>query len=285
MLEKLNLPVAINGTLEEGAKIIYCLEGDMQETVNIREYIDIFKRRKWIVIIAILIGLAVGGYKTYKNYVSYRPTYTSTVTIRINTMKTYEQKLEAQKNKKKSSDDEQDLADLYNTYSTGSELKNQNIATSYVGLVNKAPFRKKLAAVSGVKVSELGSIVAKPSEDIPTFVDIKVVSSTPEIAQKVAQAAPEAYNQELIEIAKSDCVELVYEASTPALIPRARDLSLVKFLAVSIVAAVFLVLLVECLDTRIKTPNDVDKYWDLPLIGVIPMDDGRAKGTRDNTKN
>lgn len=257
----------------------------MQETVNIREYIDIFKRRKWIVIIAILIGLAVGGYKTYRNYVSYRPTYTSTVTIRINTMKTYEQKLEQQKSKKKSSDDEQDLADLYNTYSTGSELKNQNIATSYVGLVNKEPFKKKLAAISGFKVSELGSVVAKPSEDIPTFVDIKVVSSAPEIAQKVAQAAPEAYNQELIEIAKSDCVELVYEASTPVLIPRARDLSLVKYLAVSIVAAVFLVLLVECLDTRIKTPNDVDKYWDLPLIGVIPMDDGRAKGTRDNTKN
>ena len=92
----------------------------MQETVNIREYIDIFKRRKWIVIIAILIGLLLGGYKSYKNYVSYRPTYTSTVTIRINTMKTYEQKLEQQKKKKKNSDDEQDLADLYNTYSTGS---------------------------------------------------------------------------------------------------------------------------------------------------------------------
>lgn len=257
----------------------------MQETVNIREYIDIFKRRKWIVIIAILIGLLLGGYKSYKNYVSYRPTYTSTVTIRINTMKTYEQKLEQQKKKKKNSDDEQDLADLYNTYSTGSEIKNQNIATSYVGLVNKEPFRKKLAAVSGVKVSQLGSIVATPSEDIPTFVDIKVVSSTPEIAQKVAQAAPEAYNEELIDIAKSDCVELVYDASSPVLIPRARDLSLVKFLAVSIVAAVFLVLLVECLDTRIKTPNDVDKYWDLPLIGVIPMDDGRAKGTKDNTQN
>ncbi|MGN1032868.1 MAG: YveK family protein [Intestinibacter sp.] len=258
----------------------------MQETVNIREYIDIFKRRKWIVIIAVLIGLILGGYKSYRNYVSYRPTYTSTVTIRINTMKTYEQKLEEQKNKKKkSSDDEDDLSDLYNTYSTGSELKNQNIATSYVGLVNKEPFRKKLAAISGFKVSELGSVVAKPSEDIPTFVDIKVVSSAPEIAQRVAQAAPEAYNQELIEIAKSDCVELVYDASTPVLIPRARDLSLVKYLAVSVVAAIFLVLLVECLDTRIKTPNDVDKYWDLPLIGVIPMDDERAKGTRHNKQN
>ena len=39
-----------------------------------------------------------------------------------------------------------------------------------------------------------------------------------------------------------------------------------------------IVLLVECLDTRIKTPNDVAKYWDLSIIDVIPMDDGKAKG-------
>ena len=126
----------------------------MQETVNIREYIDIFKRRKWIVIVALLIGLLFGGYKSYRNYISYRPTYTSTVTIRINTMKEYEQKLEEQKKKKKnsmdsegSSDSTDDLASLYSTYSSGSEIKNQNIATSYVGLVNKEPFRKKLAAI------------------------------------------------------------------------------------------------------------------------------------------
>lgn len=251
----------------------------MQETVNIKEYIDIFRRRKWIVIILVLIGLALGGYKTYRNYVSYVPTYASTVTIRINTMKEYEKKLEEQKKKSSSdSSDDEDLNSLYNAYSSGSEIKNQNIATSYVGIVNKEPFRNKLAAASGVRVSQLGSITAAPSEDIPTFVDIRVVASSPEIAQKVAQAAPEAYNQELIEIAKSDCVELVYDASTPTLIPRPRDLSLVKCLMVSIVGAIFLVLLVECLDTRIKTPNDVEKYWDLPLIGVIPMDDGKTKG-------
>ena len=32
------------------------------------------------------------------------------------------------------------------------------------------------------------------------------------------------------------------------------------------------------LDTKIKTPKDVEKYWDLPLIGVIPMDDKKVKG-------
>lgn len=260
------------------------LEGKMQESVNIREYLDIFKRRKWIIVVLVLASLILGGYKTYKNYASYVPTYTSTVTVRINTMKEYEeqQAKKQEKSSKKSDDDasstsNDDVNNYYNTYSSSAEMRNQNIASSYVGLTTKEQFRKKVSAISGINMSQIGSIVATQNTEIPTFVDIKVVSNSSEIAQSVANAVPEAFNQELIEIAKVNCVEVVYEPTTPALIQRSRDLTLVKFLAVGIAMSIFLVLLVECLDTRIKTPNDVDKYWDLPLIGVIPMDDGKLR--------
>lgn len=269
----------------------------MQETVNIKEYLDIFKRRKWIIIIVILLSLAFGGYITYKNYNSYVPTYTSNVTVRINTMKEYEAELEKEKQKlkdqgnsdnsssdyssSKTSDAKSDLeqkTNLYNSYSSGAEIKNQNIASSYIGVTQKEQFRKKLSALSGIKVSQLGSIVATQNEDMPTFVDIKVVSSSPEITKKVVEAAPEAFNQELINLIKSDCVEVVYEPTTPKLIPRGKDFTLLKCLGAAIVLSIFLVLLVECLDTKIKTPKDVEKYWYLPLIGVIPMDDKKVKG-------
>ena len=75
-----------------------------------------------------------------------------------------------------------------------------------------------------------------------------------------------------------DCVEVVYDATDGQLIPRSRDITLLKALAVGVVISIFLVLLAECLDTKIKTPEDVEKYWDLPLIGTIPMDDGKSKG-------
>lgn len=260
----------------------------MQETVNIREYLDIFNRRKWIIIVLVLVSLIFGGYKTYKNYNSYVPTYTSTVTVRINTMKEYEeqQAKNKEKNNKKNEDgtsdtsnnsNNNDINNYYNSYSSSAEMRNQNIASSYVGLTAKEQFRKKVAAISGIQMSHLGSIVATQNTEIPTFVDINVVSASAEMATKVANAVPEAFNQELIEIAKVNCVEVVYEPTTPALIPRAKDRTLIKFLAVGIAISIFLVLLVECLDTRIKTPNDVDKYWDLPLIGVIPLDDGKSR--------
>ena len=171
-----------------------------------------------------------------------------------------------------------EMASLGQLQGCTAEIKNQNIASSYVGITQKEQFRKKVSALSGIKVSQLGSIVATQNEDMPTFVDIKVVASSPEITKKVVEAAPQAFNEELINLVKSDCVEVVYEPTTPRLIPRGKDFTLLKCLGVAIVLSIFLVLLVECLDTKIKTPKDVEKYWDLPLLGVIPMDDKKVKG-------
>lgn len=280
----------------------------MGETVNIREYLDIFKRRKWIIIVTILICLAFGGYKTYKNYTSYVPTYMSSVTIRINSMKSVQ---EDDKNVNvSSSDDSSDgssaggnsstsnsttnknltdeererqkqekLNSIYSAYSGSAAAANQNIATSYLGLATSQDVKKNVAALTGLKVSQIGTITAAQSDEIPQFVKMTVTCSSPEVAKQVASALPEAYNNELKRVINLDCVEVVYEATNGSLIPRSRDLTLLQALGVGIVISIFLVLLSECLDTKIKTPEDVEKYWDLPLIGTIPMDDGRkSKG-------
>ncbi|WP_455544252.1 YveK family protein, partial [Intestinibacter sp.] len=251
---------------------------------------------KWIVIITVLICLAFGGYKTYKHYISYVPTYTSNVTIRINSMKSVQD--DKNKTNASSSDDTNDGTDsdrkmteaekaqkeqerlnrIYSAYSGSAAAANQNIATSYLGLATSQDVKKNIAALTGLRVSQIGTISAVQSEDIPQFVKMVATSSSPEVAKQVATALPEAYNNELKRIINLDCVEVVYEASEASLIPRSRDLTLLKAFAVGIVIAIFLVLLAEVLDTKIKTPEDVEKYWGLPLIGTIPMDDGKSKG-------
>ena len=57
----------------------------MGDSINLKEYVDMFKRRKGIIILVMLVCLVMGAYKTYRNYISYKPTYSSTVTVRINT--------------------------------------------------------------------------------------------------------------------------------------------------------------------------------------------------------
>lgn len=262
----------------------------MGESVNIKEYLDMFRRRKWIIILVMLVCLGFGGYRTYTNYVSYLPTYKATVKIKINSMKEYNEAVEKSKSKKSSKRDSDDsstgmteeqrvLNNINSSYSASASMTNQNIASSYVSLVSSENVRKNVAALSKVQSSQVLSISAVQDEQTPEFINMTVIAKTADGAHNAAAALPEAYNEELKRVINLDCVEVVYEATNGSLIPRSRDLTLLKVLGVGIVIAIFLVLLSECLDTKIKTPEDVEKYWDLPLIGTIPMDDGRkSKG-------
>lgn len=249
------------------------------ESINIQEYIDMLKRRKFLIIAIVLVGLIFGGYKMYRNYVSYVPRYTSSVTIRINSAKKQQEEAQKNKNKDKDEDTEQESGSVdSNYYNYSTAAMDQNIATTYSSLVSETPVTE-IAAIAGVDVDKvLQPISATQRESIPQFIDIRVTSSDAQSAQKIANAMPEAYNNKLISLVGIDCVQVVYEASQGTIIPRSKDTSIIKYGMAGLVVAIFLVLLLECLNTKIITPDDVEKYWDLPLLGVIPMEDGKKKG-------
>ena len=245
----------------------------MEQSINLREYVDMFKRRKLIVILIMIICLGLGGYKTYKNYINYVPTYRSTVTVRINTAK------KVKKSESSSTNSEQ--TDPYSTYNIS---QNQNIAGTYYSLASSSNVQSLVASSLKISSAEVGSISATVREDMAEFIDISVISRNAEIVKKAAKKVPEAFNQELIRLIGIDCVEVMYEASEPALIGRSRDLTLLKFAAIGIVLSIFFVLLRECLDTKIVTPDDVNKYWNYQLIGTVPLDKDSSKGKHRNKK-
>lgn len=247
----------------------------MEQSINLREYVDMFKRRKLIVILIMIICLALGGYKTYKNYVNYVPTYRSTVTVRINTAK------QVKKSKSSSSSTNSTQTDPYSTYNIS---QNQNIAGTYYSLASSSNVKSLVASSLKISSAEVGSISATVREEMAEFIDISIISRNAEVAKDAAKKIPEAFNEELVRLIGIDCVEVVYDASEPALIGRSRDLTLFKFAAIGIVLSIFLVLLRECLDTKIVTPDDVNKYWNYQLIGTVPLDKDSSKGKHRNKK-
>ena len=243
----------------------------MGDSINLKEYVDMFKRRKGIIILVMLVCLVMGAYKTYRNYISYKPTYSSTVTVRINTAKNFKQ----------SEEDEEDGSNQYtDPYSSYNISQNQNIASSYSTLATSPNVYSIVASSLKISSADVGSISATQREDMMEFIDITVTSNSAEIAKKVAERVPEAFNQELINMIGIDCVQVIYKASEGTLIPRGRDLTIAKYALMGLVLSIFLVLLRECLDTRIVTPDDVVKYWDYPLLGTIPMDVENKKGKK-----
>ena len=245
----------------------------MGDSINLKEYVDMFKRRKGIIILVMLVCLVMGAYKTYRNYISYKPTYSSTVTVRINTAKNFKQ----------SEEDEEDGSNQYtDPYSSYNISQNQNIASSYSTLATSPNVYSIVASSLKISPADVGSISAIQREDMMEFIDITVTSNSGEIAKKVAERVPEAFNQELINMIGIDCVQVIYKASEGTLIPRGKDVTLAKYAVMGLVLSIFLVLLRECLDTKIVTPDDVVKYWDYPLLGTIPMDVENKKGKRYN---
>lgn len=266
----------------------------MGERINIQEYLDMIKRRKWIIILIVLLSLALGGFRMYQNYVSYVPTYTSSVMVKVDTMKV--QKEEAAKerekeskkgskkdSKKKDSDSSSDgqianngtdqTTEEYNLYNYSAIAQDESIASRYYTYAADSAAYDKVAQVAGVRASKVMSISASQSEDRLEEINITVTSSDAKSAQLIAAAMPKVYGDLLLKETGIDCVSTVYDATPGVRSHRRVDTSVPRYGLGGLVIAIFIVLLLEILNTKITTPDDVEKYWELPLLGVVPAFD------------
>ena len=267
----------------------------MGERINIQEYLDMIKRRKWIIISILLLSLALGGFRMYQNYVSYVPTYTSSVMVKVDTMKVQkeeaakEREKESKKGSKKNSKDNTDTSSYgqtanngtgqstegYNLYNYSAIAQDESIASRYYTYAADSAAYDKVAQVAGVRASKVMSISASQSEDRLEEINITVTSSDAKSAQLIAAAMPKVYGDLLLKETGIDCVSTVYDATPGVRSHRSVDTSVPIYGLGGLVIAIFIVLLLEILNTKIITPDDIEKYWELPLLGVVPeFDDG-----------
>ena len=267
----------------------------MGERINIQEYLDMIKRRKWIIILIVLLSLALGGFRMYQNYVSYVPTYTSSVMVKVDTMKVQkeeaakEREKESKKGSKKNSKNNTDTSsdgqtanngtgqsnEEYNLYNYSAIAQDESIASRYYTYAADSAAYDKVAQVAGVRASKVMSISASQSEDRLEEINITVTSSDAKSAQLIAAAMPKVYGDLLLKETGIDCVSTVYDATPGVRSHRRVDTSVPRYGLGGLVIAIFIVLLLEILNTKIITPDDVEKYWELPLLGVVPeFDDG-----------
>lgn len=235
----------------------------MGESINISEYIEIFNKRKKIVIAILLLFISAGAFLTYRHNKSYVPFYQSTISIRINTAKKAKQDNEVFGNSMANSSLNQSIAEKYSALATSKRAVSE--------IIEKLELQTSPEAI-------MSRISVVPQANILEFIDITVTDTNPELAQKIAQEVPVAFNNELKRVIGMDCVEILYNASEPSLIPKAKDNSLRNGVIGGIVVAIFIVLLLECLDNKLVTPVDAEEYWGVPVIGTIPFDKEKSKG-------
>ena len=222
-------------------------------TINIKEYIIMFKRRKLIILLIMSLSLAFGFALKFKNEKTQIPIYQTSARIRINTAK--------------------NNPEVLSPSVTG---MNQNISNTYLSLAKSKYTLNEMKKLlnSDLEPEAIGSKYSlTPDASNPEFINISVTDTDPKRAVKIANAVPTAFNNELIKTINLDCVQVIDKAQEPKYpLPGVTSSAHKKMLIVGAVISIFVVLLLEFLNNKIVTPKDVEEYWEIPLLGVIPYE-------------
>jgi len=218
-----------------------------EDVIDLREIIFIIKKRIWLIILITLIAVvaswAISSFVLEKQY----ETYTLLI---VNKPADQDQPLtysDIDLNRK--------LADTYSIIAKSNTVLEQVIDQLKLEMPPKELNEK--ITVSGEKDTEI--------------IRISVKDNDPARAAIIANKVGEIFMAEVVKKMKIDNVHVIDPARIPEepVQPNIR-LNIAISAVLGVMVGLVLVFLLEYLDNTIKTPDDVQKYLELPVLGSVP---------------
>ena len=127
---------------------------------------------------------------------------------------------------------------------------------------------------SDMSLDSLRSKVSVSSESNTEIIRITVEDTQPEKARDIANSLARVFMNEVESLLRMDNVQIIDIAKAPVspIKPKVMMNIAIAFI-LGLMISLGIVLLLEYLDNTIKTPEDVQKYMGLPVIGIIPSFD------------
>ena len=223
----------------------------MEETIDLREYFSIIKKRSKIIVIITLIAMLVSA---AVSFFMLSPVYETNTTLIVN-------RSEAVQGQNMTGDEYTVSQKLAVTY--GEIIKSRTVLDEVIDELKLDMTYSQLASM--VSVSPVGDT---------QIINIKVQDTNPTKAMNVANAIPKVFTKEVKRITKANGVEVVDKAilpQNPIKPNKVMNVAIATVLGVMI--GLFLVFVLEYMDTKMKKPEDITKHLDLPILGVIPKED------------
>ena len=220
----------------------------MEETIDLREYFAIIKKRFWIIAIITVVAMVVSG---VISFFMLSPVYESKSTLIVNTEKSEETQMITGDQFSVS----QKLAVTY-----GEIIKSRTVLEDVIGNLKLDSKYEQLA----------GQITVSPVKDTQ-IISISVQDTNPKKARDIANEIPKVFEKEVKRITKANDIQVIDKAILPENPIKPNKMMNVAIAAVlGMMIGLFVVFVLEYLDNKIKTPQDVEKHLDLPILGVIP---------------
>lgn len=161
------------------------------------------------------------------------------------------------------------------------------LTKDYQILVTSAPVMNQVIKELGLnmKASELASTISVDTPSDTRVLQITVTSDDRKRAKDIADKVAQVSSKKICDIMKIEQVNVIEEGSMseePA-VDTVQKWTLIG-LALGIVLSCAVIIIRSMLDDTVKTTEDVEKYFDLSTLAVIPiseeMDDGLGKNKK-----
>lgn len=245
---------------ELGGKVI-------MEGFGLVKYFQALVKRKWLIII-ILILTSLSSFLVSKYLI--KPTYSATVTLIVGSTQA------SDKNKPIDYNDLMFYDKIISTYSK--VLQSNNILNDVV---------KKLSF--DTSVDNIKSNLSVTTKQGTLIINVTTEDQSAERAMQISNQVSKSFINKVTAIMQIkqnvNILDLAEVPKAPSF-PNLTLNTLVAFL-IGLILSMFIVFILEYLDNTLKSPEDVKRYIDLPVIGVIPSYNGikLEKGERINEDN
>lgn len=233
------------------------------EEIDIKDILSLFWKNKLQIILIILLFAAIGVFYTLYCIV---PKYSSSTTLVLSSSNSSKSEMNA---------------------ITATDITvNSKLVATYSELVKSNKVIRKVIENLGITIEEedLKKNISVRSVKNTELIEITVINETPENATKIANEMAKVFMDKVKEIYNIENVQIVDEAEvdyTPSNISHKKDVLI--FAGIGAIIAIIYVLLKNMLDNTIKTPEDIEGEYNIPVVAQIPFCDNniqKSKGKR-----
>ena len=222
-----------------------------ENEIDLKEILLDFWNKKLQIILIISISILIGIMYTIAFV---KPVYTSSTTLLLATSGS--------------------TSNQANTITTTDLTLNSKLVSTDSALAQSKSVLSKVISNLGIKMSEdeLKNNVSVTQKTNTEIIVLSVTNSDPTLAEKLTNETAKVFMEKVTEIYKINNVQVVDQAeisTTPSNVNHTKDV--IMFAAIGIVVSIIYVIGANMLDTTVKTAEDVEKQFKVPVLASIPM--------------
>lgn len=221
------------------------------EEIDLVELLKMFWRKKILIILITILFIGIGYIYTTR-FIT--PMYTSTTTLVL-----------ASNNEKNKS----------NTTSTAAEVVvNTKLVSTYSELIKSQKVLREVVADTGINITEeqLKKEISIESVSSTSLINISIEDKIPENSSKIANEIANVFTKKVAEIYNINNVQIVNQAEIPqepSNINHKKDI--VIFGLIGLLVSITYIIIANMFDTTIKSSEELDDVFGLPILASIPM--------------